>query len=272
MASENNDNRNGDLIPEDARGDLAKKAFGEAATNFGKEVAPLGQEVGSLTVRSVRLLMQPLKGVVWGGEKIMEWLETAVGEKLKAVPEEKRAEPDPRIALPAVQALVYTGNDEKIRDMFANLISADMNSDTKADTHPAFVELIKEMTATEARVLKYIYDNGAQVCFIQRRSDKGKSGYVEIGKKYTIDVARGSVKDLERGVYNLSRLGLLEVAEGKWPISDEFIKKEENFKNNETLVKLREEAKEHFDFSIAKRGIFLTPLGQSFVKVCLPTQ
>ena len=62
--------------------------------------------------------------------------------------------PNPRIAVPALQALTYSLDDELIREMFANLLAADMNAETKKDAHPAFVELIKEMTPADARVLK----------------------------------------------------------------------------------------------------------------------
>jgi hypothetical protein len=72
-------------------------------------------------------------------------------QRLKGVPREKIVPPEPRIAVPALQALTYSLDDKLIRDMFANLLAADMNVDTKRDAHPAFVEIIKEMTPAEAR-------------------------------------------------------------------------------------------------------------------------
>ena len=52
-----------------------------------------------------------------------------------------------------MQALTYSLDEEHIREMFANLLAADMNADTKKGAHPAFVEFIKDMTPIEAKLL-----------------------------------------------------------------------------------------------------------------------
>lgn len=269
MTTEKDENSSGNLIPEDARGDIAKKALGEAATNFGKEIAPLGHEVGSLTVRSVRLLMKPLQGVVWGGERIWEWLETAVSEKLRAVPEEKRTEPDPRIALPALQALVYTGSDESIRDLFANLISADMNADTKADAHPAFVEIIKEMTASEAKIVKHIHTNGPQVKFTFRALRYDYSGYRDLASTFTFAMNDLRFNSIEIGLSNLSRLGLVNLDDGKYPADEVFEEATKAILASGQKEKFAEQLGEGHRIELNKTGIFLTPLGESFAKVCV---
>jgi hypothetical protein len=146
------------------RGKLPERALGPAADEFGKELAPLGKELGEVSLKVGRMLLLPIKGLVGGLERIGAWLGAAVTRRLINVPEEKVVPPSARIAVPAVQALVYSMDDEFIREMFANLLATDMNADTKMSAHPAFVEIIKEMTPNDARVFQKIVE-AAQIRF-----------------------------------------------------------------------------------------------------------
>jgi hypothetical protein len=143
---------------------VADKAFGPAAEQFGKELAPVGRELGVVTAKVSRMLISGLSGTVYGLEQVGDWIKAQVSERLRDVPDDKIIEPNPRIAVPATQSLLYSMGDELIREMFANLLAADMNADTKGQTHPAFVEMIREMTTADAKVLTVIR-RGAQIEF-----------------------------------------------------------------------------------------------------------
>jgi hypothetical protein len=143
------------------------KALSPAAEEFGKEIVPLGTRAGQLTSRVGVLLIRTLEPLVYGLERSADWIERAVTDRLKDVPPESIVPPSLRIAAPAMQALTYSMDDELIREMFANLLAADMNAQTKKDAHPAFVELIKEMTAIDARVLK-VCQPGFETSFLVR--------------------------------------------------------------------------------------------------------
>ncbi len=47
----------------------------------------------------------------------------------------------------------------QLREMFANLLASAMNSDVSNDVHPSFVEIIKQLSPDEAKILKYFSDN-----------------------------------------------------------------------------------------------------------------
>jgi Abortive infection alpha len=76
-----------------------------------------------------------------------------LAKRLERIPPENRATPNPRIAVPAIQALAYSFDEKIIREMFANLLEADSKVDRKGKAHPAFVQLIKQMTPLDAKVL-----------------------------------------------------------------------------------------------------------------------
>jgi Abortive infection alpha len=80
---------------------------------------------------------------VWGFEKVEEWIAEAVAPNINRIPEENRVEPALIIAGPAIDSMKYCGSEPYLRDFFANLLAAAMDSRTTDAAHPAFVEMIK---------------------------------------------------------------------------------------------------------------------------------
>ncbi|MPM10404.1 hypothetical protein SDC9_56736 [bioreactor metagenome] len=58
-----------------------------------------------------------------------------------------------------MQAISYSYNSKELRNMYATLLANSMNKDTQDTVHPAFVELIKQLSPLEAQILKKLYDN-----------------------------------------------------------------------------------------------------------------
>src|SRR4051812_38379250 len=117
-----------------AKVNLAGRAFGPAADAFGKELVPLGREAGTLTAKIGGHLLSSLNGVVYGVDHVAVWLRDAVTRRLEKTSQDKIVKPDARIVIPLTQALVYSMEEERIREMFANLLAANMHADTKAQT------------------------------------------------------------------------------------------------------------------------------------------
>ena len=254
---------------------VAQSAFGPAAEQFGKEIAPVGKELGVVTEKVARLLISGLNKSVYGLEAIGEWMRDAVSARLKDVPQEKIVEPNPRISVPATQALIYSMDDEFIREMYANLLAADMNSDTKKLAHPAFVELIKEMTPAEAKILKAI-QQGREAAFLVR---VGSNKFLSIGVKYSFKIQGVDDDDCSRGISNLERLGLIDTRD-EFPISKEHDELENAVKaefepQRQALsyptvkVALGMGEPSELPIFVKRMGIYMTPLGVSFARVCM---
>jgi hypothetical protein len=253
---------------------VAEEAFTPAAKEFGKEVAPLGKATGALTNRVGQLLLKPFNGLIYGLEKAAEYIERAVAERLRDVPQDKIVGPQARIAVPAMQALTYSLDEEHIREMFANLLAADMNADTKWNVHPAFVELIKEMTSTEAKVLSAPKGKPQ----IEGRIRWGTfQTFVESGRAYSFSVAGVEKKEFPRALSNLERLGLIEFRDTYPTGFEEWEKNVKEECKRQFVAGLEEkgfttwvtglipgaEGNVHF------RGIYLTDLGDAFMNVCM---
>lgn len=258
-----------ELVPEEAKSSLAKDALGPAARGFGQEIAPLGKEAGVLVVRTVRLALNLAGGVVWGLERVSDFVKQEVSRRLKDVPENELRDPSPRVLLPAMQALVYTGNEEEIRDLFASLIASDMKADTKDSVHPSFVEIIKQMTPDEANLLRYLTENGPQFRGEYRvySDNNNPQMFLTARPFHTTNCAPLSFEKCEVGFSNLNRLGLVAF-EDKFPITDILKEKEDEMERQEFIKALRADP-ENRRVQIHKTGIYVTPLGERFIRVCL---
>src|SRR5947207_1857122 len=77
-------------------------------------------------------------------------------EILKDVPKEDIITPKPNVAGPTLQALTFTEGEPELQELFANLLAASMDIKTAPFAHPSFIEVIKQMTSDEAKIMKYI--------------------------------------------------------------------------------------------------------------------
>ena len=119
-------------------------------------VQPAAQEVGKAlqtVAKTVHVVLAPVSALVWGYDQIKEFVSTKVAERLKNVPPENIVTPKPNVAGPALEALRYTGHESALSDLYANLLAASMDSSTAHGAHPAFVEIIKQLTPDEAKLV-----------------------------------------------------------------------------------------------------------------------
>ena len=58
--------------------------------------------------------------------------------------------PEPYVAIPVIIALSYSMEVAALRDFYAKLLAKSMIIDTKDQVHPAFVEIIKQMSPIDA--------------------------------------------------------------------------------------------------------------------------
>ena len=116
-------------------------------------VKPIGEILGFLP-RSLKLALSGWEKWLINGEESLRLTAEAIKEKVKQIPEEKLIEPEPYVAIPAIQQISYCQNSEELRDLYANLLTSSMNADKKWQVHPSFVDIIKQITPDEAKIIK----------------------------------------------------------------------------------------------------------------------
>lgn len=117
---------------------------------------PAAQEFGKAlqtVAKSVHVALAPVSALVWGYDQIKDFVSTKVAERLRNVSPENVVSPKPNVAGPALEALRYTGHESSLSDLYANLLAASMDKATASGAHPAFVEIIKQLTPDEAKLV-----------------------------------------------------------------------------------------------------------------------
>lgn len=112
------------------------------------------------------------------GKESLRLTAEAIREKVKQIPEEKLVEPEPYVAIPAIQQISYCQNSEELRDLYANLLTSSMNADKKWQVHPSFVDIIKQLTPDEAKIIRSIpnFKNNFMPAIDVKLTDKNASG------------------------------------------------------------------------------------------------
>lgn len=203
--------KSGDVSTELVKGaaELTKAAYGDAIQPGAKEVGKALQTVG----RAVNLVLAPLLGVVWGGEKIVNYVSTTVPQILerRKVPAERIQAPDPDVAVPALEALRYS----KLRENYAILLATSMDSESANDAHPAFAEILKQLTPDEVKILEFLPRAGLHepLANIEYYIPDGVGTFTMHRHIGTLGTDSGCEypEALPKYIDNLSRLGLVEV-------------------------------------------------------------
>lgn len=93
-------------------------------------IKPIGEILGFLP-RTLKLALSGWEKWLINGEETIRLTAETVREKLQVIPTEKLTEPEPYVAIPAMQQLSYCVNNDELRDLYANLLVSSMNTDKK---------------------------------------------------------------------------------------------------------------------------------------------
>ncbi len=113
-------------------------------------------EILCLFPRQVRIWFHNSHAKIILAEKNWKLVEDEIQEKVSKIPPKKLTEPEPHVAIPAIEQLSYCSDSEELRKLYANLLVSSMNTDTKVNAHPSFTTIIKDLCPDEAKLLKVI--------------------------------------------------------------------------------------------------------------------
>lgn len=184
------------------------------------------------------------------------------------IPKDKLIEPSLQITAQALENSKYCIEEKELREMFTSLISNSMNSDFSKDLHPSFAEIIRQMSVLDAQILKKFKSasfTGIPICDYHA-STPSKTGFIVLLKNAFLELPEIALDLCSTSISSLERLGLIQIPEDQYlnpPDIYEIFKQHPQyhiFQNNN----------KNQEISIQKRVAVLTPLGQSFVRVCVP--
>lgn len=252
--------------------EIAKDLYDDGAK---PAIKPMGELIG-LVPRAIKSAFLPLEKWVLNKEYNLAETKKLLEIKLHNVSPELIESPEPHIAVPALQYISYCMDNEELRDMYANLLANSMNKVVKDGVHPSFVEIIKQLSPDEARILRTIYFKIA-VPTITLRYENEKGGGKNIVKDFSIIGEMSKCeKPFETQKYfdNLSRLGLIEGAEVFSSLTDKSLY--EPLKSHAYIIERMKVPQSYilsgFSKPILKESYFsITSFGKSFCSICLTT-
>ena len=253
----------------------------EAIPIYPDMVQPAAQELGKglLTVaKTVNLALSPLAGVVWGFEKIKEKFFPKVEERLRNVPIENIITPQISVAGPIVEALRYAGSEETLSDLYANLLAASMDKTTAMKAHPAFAEIIKQLTPDEAKLIALFPAEPYMPIIDIKDMTNGDDGYPVSHTRPLSNYSRiGEMAgcehlDLVPAYFNnLIRLGLAEIPDGRYYTADGVYDELEKSEIAQAYKKSIENTPDH-KCEFGRKFLQTTALGKQFANICVVTK
>ena len=197
------------FIPDNVKEKIYDDTLHPAAVSFG--------DILSYFPRTLGVWLQKWKKWVIKKEVDFALFEKELYEKLKDTPEEKLSEPEPYVIIPLIQQYSYSYTNEQLRKMYINLLVSSMNTDKKWDVHPSFVDLIRQLTPDESKLIELFPTNSINILpliDIMFKTGKGKGDVTFISNFSNIgnDIL-DCPKNINIYLENLERLKLISIEE-----------------------------------------------------------
>lgn len=249
-------------INQDVAKELVSQTAGKAYNDVAHPTAYATGQILSFIPRTIKVWLGKWEKWILTGEHSIKETELLLAEKLKHIPEEKIVEPEPYVAVPALQQMSYSFDSEELRELYANLLASSMNIDTKYDVHPAFVDIIKQLTPDEAKLLRYFSKQEViPAVSIHLKAASGK-GYMVLKEIHVLipDNILSVPQSVEVYIQNLIRLKLLDIPSGIYYTTDSL------YTTIEESVNYAGVSKEQIAFE--RMVINITSFGKQFIKMC----
>lgn len=135
--------------------DVVNKTLEKPAETLGDKISDLLEIIfGGITYTKEKLAYKRAVN--------LEQFKKRLSEKVGNIPQEDRIEPSESIVGPALEAAKYRIDTEELRELFANLIASSLDAKKASSVHPAFSEIIKNLSPQDAKAigkLAYLRDS-----------------------------------------------------------------------------------------------------------------
>lgn len=192
-----------------------------AASNLGQTAVTLTKTINNalLPLAAINFAFERAR-VYFSGKFQQELLDRAA-----QIPEEMIVDPKPSIAGPVMQSLAFTHDEPDLKEMYLSLLGTSMDSRVCDQAHPAFIEIIRQLEAVEARVIRDIMLSPHPIPIAQVQVTSGPRNYYSTHEPSHYDFSvtyalhedflsaenRKSITKLPGLTDNLLRLGLIQI-------------------------------------------------------------
>ncbi|MDD2192433.1 MAG: DUF4393 domain-containing protein [Bacteroidales bacterium] len=229
-------------------------------------VKSTGQLVG-LVPRAINAALQPLHIWILNKEYNIAETKKLLEVKLENVSADSITSPEAYIAIPALQAISYCKDNYWLRNVWANLLAGSMNKDIKKHIHPAYIEIIKQLSPDEVKILSILYQIQFSP-FIRLQKINPKGTYQTTRSTFSLIGEMAKCENVEKTpVYmeNMKRLSLIYFADRYLSDADY-----DSLSHHATIEETISEIEQIGCTFKVKHGYFeMSVLGNSFCKICI---
>lgn len=242
-------------------------------TNPSKQV---GTSINAVLEFFNNTFLYPIRKYNIYAEKKLEEFKEELTIKMQKIPKDKITEPSINILGPTLEALKYNLNEEYIKEMFTNLLLADIDKDKKDKINPAYIEIIRQLSSTDAQTISTIFaldDIGGYNLYEMKGYDKNDRNVYTQTKLYTIRVLNiHSPKFIPKAIFildttleNLKRLGIIETKLMFERVKDTYTSRlAEAYIEADILEDL-----EDTEYGADVHFLSFTKFGRNFIELCM---
>ena len=243
------------IIPEETKKEIYRDGIKPTLVETGKTM--------SLIPRIVKGALAKVEMWCLNREFIVKEFELELQQKLEKHKSENIVDADPSIFIPSAQAISYNWDKEDIKQLYLNLMTADMDKETKTSVHPSFTEVIKQMDSVDVRLFTEIYR--ANIIPIYKLAKKEDNGNLPVLDYLLPDsfYMNESENKIIKSLNNLERLKLISIPYGVYYVNDSNYS---GIENGERITKYKNEYLDKLE--IEKGMINKTEYGMDFFIVC----
>lgn len=246
---------------------------------INKALSPVCQSIGNTLAYAWDGAFAHL--TLWSKKRIFKFehdfsaYKQSVETHIGAIPQEDLKEPRLSLVGPAIEASKYYIEEPVIREMFAKLIAADVDKRKEGLVHHSYVDIIKQMSPMDARILKE-FQNPTHLarCLVAQKNPPNTS--LVFSDIYLSDTISEYNEEVSISISNLDRLGLIDIPtrnlngiiiDGS---NEEMLHRFQTTALYKELSSLSSDFTTNYEsFEVRTYLAYLTQLGNSFRYICL---
>lgn len=234
---------------------------------FHQGVAETGKIVGRIP-RLINAAFASLDCWIAEREYHVEKTKLLLEQNLKNADPEKIVPPEPYVAVPAIQAISYAMDSDELRTLYANLLAKSIYTDTKSSVHPAFTEIIKNLSPKDCRAFDSIMKKHyPEIAYYEMQVGTiGDSTYY-VAFPYVTAFTFASVNSIASSIDNLSRCNLINPTDFYFE-NDSYYSEIRETQPYKEIISSYLNNPDRQEIRPKKKSIKATTLGKHFYNVC----
>lgn len=252
------------------------KATGQIAGQvYNDGLQPAIKETGkalALIPQTINAALVPLRKWIVKSEYNFAETQKLLEQKLSQVDAEHIVTPEAYVAIPAMQAISYSMDSKELRNLYANLLARSMIDLEKDKVHPAFIEVIKQLTPNEAKFIDLIKDKFELPLIDVLRYTHGSSFEIDLRNFSLIlenmyDNDADHIKYSEMFINNLCRLKIIDIPSWTRMTGNSIY---QDLESHHIVTKLLKEKLVNGQYrEIYRKKFDITAFGREFINVCV---